>query len=74
MSRARTSGGAIQLGWNMVPGATGYFASIMGGNQDTVVLWTSAEVQASAFAAPDYLSPSEASRLVASQQPVGRVR
>ncbi|CAN7555066.1 hypothetical protein LJR225_004050 [Phenylobacterium sp. LjRoot225] len=66
-TNAKTPGGAIQLGWNMVPNATGYFASVMGGNQDTVVLWSSAEVQASAFAAPDYLSPSEASRLVAAR-------
>jgi hypothetical protein len=66
-TNAKTPAGAVQLGWNMVPNATGYFATAMGGNQDTVVLWSSAEAQASAFIAPDYLAPSEAARLVASR-------
>jgi len=70
-TNAKTPSGAVQLGWNMVPNATGYFASVIGGGQDTVVLWTSAEVQASAFAAPDYLSPSEAGRLVAARALLG---
>ena len=66
-TNAPTTGGAVQLGWNAVPNATGYFASVIGGSEDTVVLWTSAEVQASAFAAPDYLAPAEAARLVAAK-------
>lgn len=63
----KTAAGAAQLAWNAVPNATGYFASVIGGGEDTVVLWTSAEVQASAFAAPDYLTPAEAARLVANK-------
>lgn len=66
-TNAATPAGAVQLGWNAVPNATGYFASVIGGAEDTVVLWTSAEVQASAFAAPDYLPPAEAARLVQSK-------
>ena len=67
-SNEKTPAGATQLAWNAVPNATGYFASVIGGGaEDTVVLWTSAEVQASAFAAPDYLSPAEAGRLVAAK-------
>lgn len=66
-SDAKTPAGATQLAWNAVPNATGYFASVIGGAEETVVLWTSAEVQASAFAAPDYLAPAEAARLVASK-------
>jgi hypothetical protein len=63
-TNARTPGGAVQLAWTAVPNATAYFASVIGGGQDTVVFWTSAEMQAAAFAAPDYLSPAEAARLV----------
>jgi hypothetical protein len=67
-SNEKTPAGATQLAWNAVPNATGYFASVIGGgSEDTVVLWTSAEVQASAFAAPDYLAPAEAARLVAAK-------
>jgi len=63
----RTGAGAVQLGWNAVPRATGYFASVMGGDQNQVVLWTSAASQSSAFAAPDYLPAAEAARLVAAK-------
>ena len=59
--------GVAQLGWNAVPGARGYLASMVGGGgeQDTVVLWTSSEIQASAFSLPDYLSNGDLARLVA---------
>jgi hypothetical protein len=62
-------GGAGQLGWNPVGGAQGYLATAIGGGGDdqTVVLWTSSEVQASAFALPDYLSNADLTRLVASK-------
>lgn len=64
--------GSGLLGWNSVPGAQGYLATAIGGggegpNQDTVVIWTSSEIQASAFALPDYLSNSDLARLVASK-------
>jgi hypothetical protein len=65
-ANARAPSGAVQLGWRAVPGATAYFASVIGGGEDTVVFWTSAEMQAAAFAAPDYLPPAEAARMVAS--------
>jgi hypothetical protein len=64
-TNARAPSGAVQLAWSAVPNATGYFASVMGGGQDTVVFWTSADMQAAAFAAPSYLPPAEAARLVA---------
>jgi hypothetical protein len=63
-TNAPAPSGAVQLAWSPVPNATAYFASVMGGGQETVVLWTSAEMQASGFAAPDYLPPAEAARLV----------
>jgi hypothetical protein len=59
--------GSAQLGWNAVPNARGYLASVIGGGgeNDTVVLWTSSEIQASAFSLPDYLSNADLNRLVA---------
>jgi hypothetical protein len=60
--------GSGQLGWNPVAGAGGYLATaIGGGDNETVVLWTSSEVQTSAFALPDYLSNSDLARLVANK-------
>jgi hypothetical protein len=70
-SDARTPGGAVQLGWNMVPNATGYVASVLGGGQDTVVAWTSAETQVMPFALPDFIPPAEAQRLVQSHALLG---
>jgi hypothetical protein len=64
----RLPSGAIQLGWNSVPNAEAYVASMIGGGgQDTVVMWVSSEAQAAAFALPDYLSPGDLSRLVANK-------
>jgi hypothetical protein len=66
-TNAKTPAGAAELGWNSVPNAQAYLATAMGGQQETVVLWTSSQVQASAFALPDYLTPGDISRLVASR-------
>lgn len=64
--------GAGKLGWGPVAGAQAYLATAIGGGQnDTVVLWTSSEVQASAFSLPDYLSNGDISRLVASRALMG---
>lgn len=57
--------GSALLGWGAIPGAKAYLATaIGGGNGDTVVLWTSSQVQASAFSLPDYISPADLDRLV----------
>ena len=69
-SNDRNPGGWVQLGWNAVPNALGYFATVMGGGaaapgdqgDSTVVLWSSSRAQAAAFTAPDYMSPSETNR------------
>jgi hypothetical protein len=71
VANAIGAGGAGQLAWNPVPRAEAYFASAIGGGGgrggeggDTAVFWTSSEVQASAFALPDYISPGEIARLI----------
>ncbi len=59
--------GSATLGWKSVDGARGYFASMFGARgENEMVMWTSSQAQASAFALPDYLSDGEISRLVAS--------
>jgi len=72
-TNAKMPSGAVQLGWNSVAGAQAYAASMIGGGgqQDTFVMWVSSEVQAAAFALPDYLSPADISRLVASHALMG---
>lgn len=66
--RLRTSvagSGAGLLGWGAIPGAKAFLATAIGGGRgETVVLWTSSEVQASAFSLPDYISPGDLERLV----------
>jgi hypothetical protein len=68
-TNAKTPVGAVQLGWGAVRGAQAYLASAVGGSNggDTVVMWTSSEVQAAAFAMPDYIGPADLERLVASR-------
>jgi hypothetical protein len=70
-TNAKNAGGWVDLGWNLVGNAQAYFATAMGGGQDQVVLWTSSETQGAAFAAPEYLSPGDISRLVAAKTLMG---
>jgi hypothetical protein len=66
--KAPAPGGGTRLTWNPVPGATGYFAQLMGAQQDqTMVLWTSSATAASFSAVMDYLPPSEVRRLIGSR-------
>lgn len=57
--------GAVGLGWKPVDRATGYYISMMGGNGDTMVMWSSSAVQTDWFMAHDYLTPADAAKLVA---------
>jgi len=70
-TNAKAPGGWANLGWNLVGNAQAYLATAVGGSQDTVVMWTSSETQAAAFAMPDYLSQGDISRLVASKALMG---
>jgi hypothetical protein len=74
-TNAKTPGGGAQLGWAPVSGAQAYAATVIGagggaggrgrsgGGDDTqVVLWSSSETEAAAFALPDYISPADLAR------------
>lgn len=60
--------GPVQLGWNSVPNARGYFATTIGQNEaGDLVVWTSSETAAFPMHVPDLLSPSELTRLQAAK-------
>jgi hypothetical protein len=72
-SQNPSAGGGTRITWNPVPGATGYFAWMMGGGAgghgDDVqaVMWSSSGTAAFMGAVMDYLPPSEVRRLIASR-------
>lgn len=69
---AMNPSGSGQLVWNAVTGAEGYLATAIGSSGgDTVVMWSSSEAQASAFAMPDYIGSADLKRLVASRALMG---
>jgi hypothetical protein len=84
-TNAKTPGGSAQLGWPSVSGAQAYAATVVGagggaggvrgrggdGGDTTVVLWSSSEVEAAAFALPDYIAPADLSRGVATHTLMG---
>ncbi len=74
MTETKAASGALTLGWNSVPGATAYFAQMMGGAEgddeegNTMVFWASTEQQTFMSALGDYVAPAEAGRLVGKKQ------
>lgn len=63
-----TPSGSGAIAWNNLMGAKAYLALAVGaGDKDTIVLWSSSEAQGGGFAMPDYLSPGDITRLVASK-------
>ncbi|WP_068878673.1 hypothetical protein [Phenylobacterium sp. CCH9-H3] len=70
-TNAKAPGGWVNLGWNLVGNAQAYYATAMGGDGDTVVMWTSSETQAAGFSNPDFLSQSDINRLVANKTLMG---
>jgi len=71
-TNTKTPGGPAQLGWAPVSGAQAYAATVIGtGKDQTVVMWTSSEVQAAGFALPDYISSGDLARGVESHALMG---
>jgi len=70
-TNAKAPGGWVNLGWNLVGNAQAYYATAMGGDGDTVVMWTSSETQAAGFSNPDFLSQGDINRLVANKTLMG---
>jgi hypothetical protein len=70
-TNVKAPGGWVNLGWNLVGNAQAYLATAIGGAGETVVMWTSSETQAAAFAMPDFLSQADINRLVAAKALMG---
>ncbi|HYD13352.1 MAG TPA: hypothetical protein VEC11_10940 [Allosphingosinicella sp.] len=61
----RAASGAVPVAWQSVPNATGYFLMAVGSRGDnTIVMWSSSEIQFNQMGAFDYLSPAEVARLI----------
>jgi hypothetical protein len=65
-SNQRAASGAVPIVWRAVQGATGYFLMAVGSRSDnTIVMWSSSEIQFNQMGSFDYLSPEEVVRLIA---------
>jgi hypothetical protein len=64
LATAARGAGAVNVSWNAVGTATGYFATAMGGDGNDVVMWSSSEVQEMGGALMSYVPPAEVARLV----------
>jgi len=56
--------GAASVGWNALPTATGYFATVFGSDGNDTLFWSSSEVQESGGMLMDYVPPGEVARLI----------
>jgi hypothetical protein len=64
-SNTRGPGGAVPLAWNPVANARAYFLMATGAAENnTIIMWSSSEIQFSQMGAFDYLSPEEIVRLL----------
>ncbi|RYF94010.1 MAG: hypothetical protein EON95_06870 [Caulobacteraceae bacterium] len=65
------AGGGTALSWPAIARSRGYHITVMGaqearrGQETTMVMWTSSQVQGGAFGTPDYISDEDLARLVA---------
>lgn len=57
--------GSVRLAWRAVPGAQAYAANVVGGDRETVVMWSSSEIQGAAMGWHDYMPQDDLRRLVA---------
>jgi hypothetical protein len=55
----------VPVAWQNVPDATGYFLMAVGSREgNTIVMWSSSEIQFNQMGAFDYLSPAEVARQI----------
>lgn len=66
LAMRKSGGGGINLTWNGIPNAHGYFATAMGGGQgsEDVVFWSSSNTREFGELLMNWLPPSEVARLV----------
>ncbi len=65
LSSRKSSGGGINVSWNSVANAQGYFATAMGGGKgDDVAVWSSSSTREFGESLMTWLPPSEVARLI----------
>ena len=64
LATAARGAGAINVSWNAVGTATGYFATVFGSDGTDTIMWSSSEVQEMGGALMDFVPPAEVARLV----------
>jgi hypothetical protein len=64
LATAARGSGAVNVSWNAVSNATGYFAMVFGSDGTDTVLWSSSEVQEMGGTLMNYIPPAEVARLV----------
>ncbi|MBC6982500.1 hypothetical protein [Caulobacter sp. 17J80-11] len=60
-----TEAGSVRLAWKPVAGSQAYLANVVGGDGETMVMWSSSEVQGLAMGWRDYMAQDDLHRLVA---------
>ena len=64
LSNAARGNGAVNVSWNAVGTATGYFATVFGSDGNDMVMWSSSELQEMGGMLMNYVPPAEVARLV----------
>jgi hypothetical protein len=64
LATAARGAGAVNVSWNAVGNATGYFGMVFGSDGTDTVIWSSSEMQEMGGSLMNYISPAEVARLV----------
>ena len=64
LSTAPRGAGAVNVSWNAVGTATGYFAMVFGSDGNDTIMWSSSELQEMGGALMNFVPPSEVARLI----------
>jgi len=64
LATAPRGAGAVNVSWNAVGNATGYFGMVFGSDGSDTVIWSSSEMQEMGGSLMNYIPPAEVARLV----------
>src|SRR5689334_16678184 len=64
LATAALGAGAVNVSWNSVGTATGYFATVFGSDGTDTVMWSSSEVQEMGGMLMNFVPPAEVARLI----------
>jgi hypothetical protein len=64
LATAARGAGAVNVSWNAVGTATGYFATVFGSDGTDTIMWSSSDVQEMGGALMNFVPPSEVARLI----------